>query len=297
MPLNISREMLQKRPEVAQIRKAVTGRVLSELQSLAEKDADGYTKVWETFGAVIKEGLYEDPERRDALLALARFRTTASQEGWRSLKDYVGSLKESQTAIYYATGETLEKLKASPQLEGFGARGVEVLLLTDPIDSFWVMSALGYEGKPFKSVTKGEADLQAVALATPAAAEGTSAKAGEIAAAMQVTLTGAVTAVRLSKRLVESPACLVASEGGPDRELERLLARQGESLQRMPVLEINPGHALVRTLEEALQETDRRRFEDLSWVLLEEARILEGGSPADPARFAERLNRLLMRSA
>jgi molecular chaperone HtpG len=295
MPLNISREMLQKRPEVAQIRKAVTGKVLSEIASFAAKDAEGYLKVWETFGAVLKEGLYEDPERRDALLELARFRTTASGEGWRSLKDYVASLKESQTAIYYATGESHEKLKSSPQLEGFRARGVEVVLLADPIDSFWVMSALGFDGKPFKSVTKGDSDLQAIPLASALPDSSSEpGNAGEIAAALQETLKDAVTAVRLSKRLVESPACLVAPEGGPDRELERLLARQGnEGLGTKPVLEINPSHSLVRILGEAHRSADRRRFEDLAWLVLDQARILEGGTPMEPGRFAERLNRLL----
>ncbi len=294
MPLNVSREMLQDRPEVAQIRKAVSNRVLSELATLADKDAAAYQKVWEAFGAVLKEGLYEDPERRDQLLGLARFRSTTSGDGWRSLADYLASLKESQTAIFYATGETLAKLKASPQLEGFRARGVEVLLLADPIDSFWVTAALGFDGKPFRSVTKGEADLQAIPLEHPVTSPEATATASDLARAMEQILKSAVTAVRLSRRLVESAVCLVAPEGGPDRELERLLARQSQGVGLNPVLEINANHALVKAADAARSSGSTQRLEDLSWLLLDEARILEGGSPAEPAKFAERLNRLLL---
>ena len=164
LPLNVSREMIQESPLLAAIKKGVTSRVLSELEKLAQNDAEAYAKVWETFGPVLKEGLYEDFERRQTLLGLARFKTTASGGGWRSLKDYVGALKENQTAIYYVTGTDLARLEASPQLEGFRARGIEVLLLPDPVDSFWVTAGVDYEGKPFKSVTQGAADLALIPL-------------------------------------------------------------------------------------------------------------------------------------
>ena len=155
LPLNVSREMIQDSPLLGAIKKGVTNRILSELDKLAQNDGEAYGKVWEAFGAVLKEGLYEDFERRQQLLGLARFKTTASGGGWRSLKDYVGALRENQTAIYYVTGTDLARLEASPQLEGFRARGIEVLLLPDPVDSFWVTSGLEYEGKPFKSATQG----------------------------------------------------------------------------------------------------------------------------------------------
>ena len=142
----------------------MTNRILSELDKLAQNDAEAYAKVWEAFGPVLKEGLYEDFERRQQLLGLARFKTTASGGGWRSLKDYVGALRENQTAIYYVTGSDLARLEASPQLEGFRARGIEVLLLPDPVDSFWVTAGVDYEGKPFKSVTQGAADLALIPL-------------------------------------------------------------------------------------------------------------------------------------
>src|SRR3954467_10849141 len=159
LPLNVSREMIQESPILAAIKKGVTSRVLSDLEKLAQSDPEAYAKVWETFGPVLKEGLYVDFERRRTLLGLARFKTTASGEGWRSLKEYVGALRENQTAIYYVTGSDLARLETSPQLEGFRARGVEVLLLPDPVDSFWVTADVDYEGKPFKSVTQGAADL------------------------------------------------------------------------------------------------------------------------------------------
>lgn len=161
MPLNLSREMLQDNPTVASIRKAVTGRVLKELKVCAEKDGDKYAKIWESFGPVLKEGLYEDMARRDDLFELARFRTTNSLDGETvALKAYVEAMKENQTAIYYVTGETAEKVAQSPQLEGYKARGLDVLLLSDPVDSFWVRTALGFDGKPFKSITQGSDDLE-----------------------------------------------------------------------------------------------------------------------------------------
>ena len=147
LPLNVSREMIQESPILAAIKKGVTSRVLADLDKLAQNDPEAYAKVWETFGPVLKEGLYEDFERRGTLLGLARFKTTASGGGWRSLKDYVGALRENQTAIYYVTGSDLARLETSPQLEGFRARGIEVLLLPDPVDSFWVTAGVGLRGQ------------------------------------------------------------------------------------------------------------------------------------------------------
>ena len=158
LPLNISREMLQKNPQVAQMRKAITGRVLGELETLASKDASAFGKVWEAFGGVLKEGIYEDPERRDQLLALARFSTTRDG-GLRSLADYVADLKPNQTEIYYLAGDSIDRLKASPKLEAARSRGVEVLLLTDPVDAFWTALSLGFQGKPLKSLSQGDVDF------------------------------------------------------------------------------------------------------------------------------------------
>ena len=163
LPLNVSREMLQNNPQVAAIRNAVTGRVLGELESLASKDAAAFNKIWEAFGSLLKEGIYEDRERRDQLLALARF-TTTKDAGLRSLREYVADLKPNQTDIYYLVGESIDRLKASPKLEAARARGVEVLLLTDHVDAFWTAMPLGFEGKPLKSLSQGDVDFGLVPL-------------------------------------------------------------------------------------------------------------------------------------
>ncbi len=165
LPLNVSREMVQNSPIFAAIRKGVTNRVLGDLTKMADTDAEGFAKVWENFGAVLKEGIYEDPERRDGLFKLARFASTQHPDGGRTLAQYVADLRENQTAIYYLVGDDLARLKTSPQLEGFRARGIEVLLLPDAVDAFWVQNAVGFEGKPFKSVTQGAADIKSVPLA------------------------------------------------------------------------------------------------------------------------------------
>ena len=294
MPLNISREMLQNNPMVASIRKALTNRVLSELKTLAEKDAEAYAKLWTDFGAVLKEGLYEDHERRDALYELMRFPTTTGGDAQRSLKDYIANLKPNQTEIYYLTGESLDRLKASPQLEGFRARGIEVLLLADPVDNFWVMTALGYQGKPFRSITQGEAKLDAIALVEGAKAPvSASATTGQLIDALKRSLGATVSDVKVSSRLINSPACLVASAAGPDRGMDKIMSKQTGRPAAAPILEINAGHLLVRKLD-ATRSGDKASFDDLAWLLLDQARILEGGTPEDPAKFAERMNRLLL---
>ncbi|QRM33785.1 molecular chaperone HtpG [Microvirga sp. VF16] len=298
LPLNVSREMIQESPLLAAIKKGVTSRVLSELEKLAQNDAEAYTKVWEIFGPVLKEGLYEDFERRSTLLGLARFKTTASGSGWHSLKDYVGSLKENQTAIYYVTGTDLARLEASPQLEGFRARGIEVLLLPDAVDSFWVTAGVDYEGKPFKSITQGGADLALIPLVD--AKDNADAPATEVVSrfiqAVKAILGDAVADVRASERLTESAVCLVASETGMDRQLERLLARAGQlGSAAKPVLEINPRHDLVVALAD-LGDVEQTLREDAAHLLLDEARILDGELPADAKAFSQRLARVMQRS-
>src|SRR5690606_24888832 len=177
LPLNLSREMIQESPLLAAIRKGVTNRILGDLAKLAENDAEAYAKVWENFGVVLKEGLYEDWERREQLLKLARFRTTTSGESLRSLAEYVAAMKEGQGAIYYIAGDDRSRLEAWPQLEGFKTRGIEVLLLTDPVDSFWTTTAPEHDGKQFRSVTQGTADLAQVPLVEGAEAPATETSA------------------------------------------------------------------------------------------------------------------------
>jgi molecular chaperone HtpG len=298
MPLNISREMLQNNPTVAQIRKAVTNRVIGELKKCAEGQPETFNKVWDAFGAVIKEGLYEDMERRDQIYEIARFRTTRGEHA--SLKDYVERLVANQTAIYYLTAEDSAKAKASPQLEGFAARGIEVLLLTDPVDTFWVRTALGFEGKPFKSITQGSADLDLIPLPEAPSLEETDDKSiAVLVAAMKQTLGEAVKEVRRSTRLTDSPVCLIADALGLDRTLERLLARQGQPGAKAgaPILEINPHHAIIRSLAQRVTTGGvTEDVEDAVRLLLDEAFILEGEALSDPAGFARRLSDLMQRT-
>jgi molecular chaperone HtpG len=297
LPLNVSREMIQESPILTAIKKGVTSRVLGDLEKLAEKEPDNYTKIWDLFGPVLKEGIYEDYERRDALLALARFKTTASAGSWRSLKDYVASLKENQTAIYYLAGDDIARLETSPHLEGFRARGVEVLFLPDPVDSFWVTSAPSFEGKPFKSVTQGAADLALIPRldAKDEAAPATDAAITDFLAFTKSALGDAVADVRVSDRLTDSAVCLVAAEHGPDRQLERLLAGAGRiTSAAKPILEVNPRHQLIVALA-ALSDDERAFKDDAAHLLFDEARVLDGERPTDARAFSDRLARVLGR--
>ncbi len=296
LPLNVSREMIQKSEVFAAIRKGVTNRLVQELGKLVESEPEKFAKVWEHFGAVIKEGLYEDPERRDGLFKIARFVTTAHPDGGRTLADYVASLRENQTAIYYLTGDEPKRLAASPQLEGFRARGVEVLLLSDPVDAFWVSTAAGFDGKPFKSVSQGAADIKSIALAEGAKAPAEAS--GEVAtliAFLKQTLEAEIADARASDRLTDSVACLVAPEFGPDRQLEKMLAAHGRLSERAkPILEINPIHALTMSLAGKLRDgADKGLIEDSAHLILDEARVLEGGQVEDPPAFAARLRRVM----
>ena len=296
MPLNISREMLQNNPQVAAIRKAVTNKVLSELKKLSESDEAAFLRIWDVFGPVLKEGLYEDMERRDQLYEIVRFRTTAGDAV--SLKDYVARLRENQTAIYYLTAEDMAKAQASPQLEGYRARDVEVLLLTDPVDSFWVRTALGFDGKPFKSVTQGAADLDLIKPRDDAApAKADEAQTAVLVAALKQALEGRVKDVRASQRLTESPVCIV-NDSAMDRTLEKLLSRQKDSgvAVSAPILEINPGHALIKALAARVKTDGASSVAEAAQLLLDQAFIIEGEPVPDAAGFARRLAGVMARA-
>jgi molecular chaperone HtpG len=296
MPLNLSREMLQNNPDVAAIRKALANRVLSELKKCADTDAATFGKIWSTFAPVIKEGLYEDFERRDQLFEIARFTSTKGENV--SLRDYVSGLKENQTAIYYLTAEDAAKAAASPQLEGYKARDVEVLLLTDPVDSFWVRTALGFDGKPFRSIAQGESDLDSIKPADgkekPA---DVNAATATLLAAIKQALGDKVKDVRASRRLTDSAVCLV-NDGHMDRTLEKLLARQKDSGVNVsaPVLEVNPGHAMIGALAELAASKGADAVADAAHLLLDQAQVLEGEPLADPAAFARRLSDVMQRA-
>src|SRR3982751_4796003 len=289
LPLNISREMLQNNPQLTQIRKAVTGRVISELESLGEKEPETFAKIWDAFGPVIKEGIWEDFERREKLLALSRFTTTTGEK--RSLRQYVEDLKPNQTDIYYLVGDSIERLKSNPKLESAIARGIEVLLLTDPVDAFWTSARLEFGGKPLKSLSQGDVDFGLIPLIDDNAdKEKPGADEATTIAIIKDALGDKVSDVRASQRLTTSASCLVAGGAGRDRQLERLLAMENRGAVTKPILEINMRHPLVAAIAE---RKDAAR--DLSLLLLEQAQILDGELPEDPAAFANRLNQLVLR--
>jgi len=293
LPLNISREMLQNNPQLAQIRKAVTSRVITELENLGDKEPETFAKIWDGFGPVIKEGIWEDYERREKLLGLSRFTTTAGEK--RSIKQYVEDLKPNQTEIYYLTGESVERLKANPKLESATARGIEVLLLTDPVDAFWTSAPLDFGGKPLKSLSQGDIDFGLIPLLEEKSEEDKAKDKPQtdeaaVIAVIKDTLGERVSDVRASQRLTSSASCLVAGGDGRDRALERLLAAQNRGAATKPILEINMRHPLVTAIAGASDAA-----KDLSFLLLEQAQILDGELPEDPAAFANRLNQLVLK--
>ncbi|MBY3047805.1 molecular chaperone HtpG [Rhizobium leguminosarum] len=292
LPLNISREMIQESPVLTAIRKGVTSRILAALEKMADSETETFGIFWGLFGAIVKEGIYEDFERRPQLLKLARFHTTAVEGATRSLTEYVAAMKEGQSSIFYISGSNLEQLIGSPQLEGFRAKGIEVLLLTDSVDSFWPTNVSDFEGKLFKSVTQGLADLNNIA-GEAGIDEQKQEASSEVAAFIDFArgaLGQEVADVRVSGRLTESAVCLVASEHGPDRQLEKMLQGAGRlQTASKPVLEINARSQLVRSIASM---DDHAFREDAAWLLLDEARILDGDKPANPRAFAERQARL-----
>ena len=298
LPLNVSREMLQHNPVLARMRGQIVKRVLGELAKKAKDEPAEYAKFWENFGAVLKEGIYEDRENRDAILELARFRSTAG-DGLIALDDYVGRMKPGQEAIYTITGDTLEAVSKSPQLEGFRARGLEVLLMTDPVDEFWTQGVSEYKKKPFKSVTRGAADLDKIVPEDKkdGAAEKPEGEVASLIALLKLTLGEAVKDVRASKRLTDSAVCLVADEHDIDMHLERLLRQHRQAAgDSKRILEINPRHALIaRLVELAGKDGATAALGDFAWLLLDQARILEGEPLPDPAAFAKRLSAVLAR--
>ncbi|WP_342452805.1 molecular chaperone HtpG [Roseomonas indoligenes] len=290
LPLNVSREMLQATPVLARIRKSVTNRVLSELKTRA-KEGEGYATFWENFGPVLKEGIYEDTEHRKDLAGLLRFRSSAV-EGWTSLADYVARMKEGQEAIYVLSGDSTEALAKSPQLEGFRARGVEVLLLSDGIDAFWPERLGSFEEKPIRSITQGSVDLSKIG--GEDVAQGEAADVSKLVPLLKDALKEDVSEVRATDRLVDSAVVLAAPEFGPDLHMQRLLQRAGRDFGAMkPVLEINPRHPLVRGLAAKAEAGD---VADAAGLLLDLARVQDGDTPRDPAAFTRRVAEALAAS-
>ena len=303
LPLNVSREMLQNNPALTRIKSALVKRVLSELKKQADKKPEEYATFWENFGAVLKEGIYEDQENRDAVLKLARFKSTHSDE-LTSLDDYVGRMKEGQEAIYYISGEDVEALAKSPQLEGFKSRNIEVLFMTDPVDEFWLPAIGDYEEKPLRSATRAGTDLDNISTDDAKGADKDDNKKEEdrdtpgldaLVAMVKLELGDKVKDVRLSNRLTDSPVCLSADEGDMDIRLEQLLRQHNQLNEQISrVLEINGKHPLITALAGiAGSDGAGSKVSDAAWLLLDQARILEGEPLPDPTSFVRRMADLM----
>jgi len=295
LSLNISREMLQTDPKMAKIGSGLVKRVLGALEKKAKKAPDEFVTFWDAFGVVLKEGLIEQNPYQERLLKLCRFTSTQDAK-LTTLSEYVERMKEGQDAIYYIAGDDPAQVTHSPHLEGFKAKGVEVLLLTDPVDEFWVRSMDKFEGKTFKSITRGVAELDDIVGADKAEDkpdEADTPALETLIAALKLELGETVKDVRPSKRLTDSAVCLVADENDMDVNLERMLRKQGQLNGAIPrVLELNPNHAVVKKLAtrvDAGVSADDELLKDAAHLLLDQARLAEGEAPADLAAFAKRL--------
>jgi molecular chaperone HtpG len=293
LPLNVSRELLQNNRTVEKIKSALVKRTLDLLEELAADKPAEYAEFWKTFGAVLKEGVIEDPAQKERIAKLLRFHSTASagDAAQVTLADYVSRMKTDQKSIYYLTADALAAARNSPHLEGFRARGLEVLLLTDRIDE-WVASHLHeFEGKPLANVASAGADI-ASAIETPDKAAAESAYKETLEHIGKVLL-GKIASARVSARLTESPAVLVAGEFGISMRMNRILKQAGQNnpFATLPILELNPKHPLVERLKST---EDESAFADLTRVLYDQAMLAEGGELDDPATFVQRVNKLIV---
>ena len=300
LPLNVSREILQRSSDVEAIRNTAVKRTLARLEELADKQPETYRTVWTEFGRVLKEGIGEDPGNQDRLARLLRFASTHADTPVQSvsLADYVERMRDGQQAIYYVTADSFDAARQSPHLEVFRKKGVEVLLLHDRVDEWVVGNLPKFDDKPLQSVAQGDLDLGELAAGSEEAQppdEQADADLQPLAERMQKALGDRASGVRLTHRLTESPACLVSDAPGMSANLERMLRAAGQAVPNLPlVLEINPTHPIVARLKD---ETDDERFQDWSHVLFDQSMLAEGGHLADPAAFVKRLNRLLLEMA
>ncbi|WP_105101501.1 molecular chaperone HtpG [Microbulbifer pacificus] len=295
LPLNVSREILQKDQNTDAIKSALTKRVLDMLDKLANKDADEYQKFWDLFGSVMKEGPAEDFANKDKIAKLLRFSTTHTDSAKQdqSLEAYVGRMKDGQKHIYYVCADNFATAKSSPYLEVFRKKGIEVLLLTDQVDEWFVGHMREFDGKQFQDVAKGALDLgDAENADDKAEREKVEKEAGALVERVKEVLESRVEDVRATTRLVDSPACLVASDNDMGLQMRRILEQAGQKLpDAKPIFELNPNHPLVQRLD---QEQDEDRFADLTNILLDQANLAAGNQLEDPADYVRRLNALLL---
>ncbi len=291
LPLNVSRELLQESRDVKAIREGSTKKVLSMLEGVAENQKDKYAAFWEQFGSVLKEGIGEDHANRERLAKLYRFASTHADSGV-GFEDYVGRVKEGQDAIYYVTADNLTTAKNSPQLEIFRKKGIEVLLLTDRVDEWMLSHLYEFDGKPLTSVAKGGIDLGNLQdEEEKKAAEATAEALKPLLDKLKAALKDRAKDVRTTTRLVDSPACVVADDGDMSGHLARMLKQAGQDAPKsLPILEVNPEHALLKRLDSA---AGAERFDDLAHILFDQALLAEGGQLEDPAGYVRRVNNLL----
>jgi len=294
--LNVSRELLQHNKTLDRIGKAVVRRILSELKKMHDKKLEDYDALWAQFGVILKEGMYEDSDNREKLLAISRFQSSA-QDGLTGLSEYVSRMKDGQDVIYYLSADTITNAEMSPHLEGFKARGIEVLYFTDPVDEFWLPLVPEFEGKSFASITKGGVDIDKFDAETKDDASDETPDIAALIAAMKEALGDSVADIRISKTLTDSPACLVADEGGMDIQMQRLMKAHDPNFADQPrILEVNPKHDLVQSLQALAQKGGEGEIvNDASFMMFEQSLILEGKPPQDVAAFSLRMTRLMVR--
>lgn len=292
LPLNISRETLQHNAVLAKIRQSLVNRIYSELKKKAEKDTESYLKFWESFGAVLKEGLCDISESRDKLLEICRFKTALGGDSYKSFDDYIAAMKPEQKEVYYLTGSSVEMMKQNPQLEGFIERGIDVILLGDSVDDFWVNVVPDYKEKPLRSITRAGVDLSDIPTTEKQDVEPVK-DSTKLLAFIKQTLGGAVKDVRTTTKLHHTPACLAADENGMDLRFERFMYEQKQLPARgAKILEVNTAHPAIQKLESQMDSDDGK---DLALLIFDQACILEGEELSDPAAFAKRFNRLLIK--
>ena len=297
LDLNVSREMLQQVPAINKIKKTIIRRVLSELKKQAGKKQEEYQKFWLDFGLVIKEGLYEDQDFREKILELCRFYSCRKGD-YISLAQYVSEMKEKQEEIYYLSSETVEQAEMSPHIEGFKARDIDVIVLSDPIDEFWLPLVPDFEGKKFKSASRGALDLDKFESENSEKKKADPSKFDLLIARIKTNLGEKISDVRLSSTLTESPVCLVADEGGMDIQMERLMKAHNRDFQGAPrILEINPDHELVIALNKLADakssSKENELVDDAAFLLFDQAQIIEGRMPADLTAFSKRMTRIM----
>ncbi len=283
LDLNVSREMLQQVPAINKIKKSIIRRVLSELKKQAGKNQEAYENFWLEFGLVVKEGLYEDADFREKILELCRF-YSCRKGGYISLAEYVSEMKEKQEEIYYLSSETVEQAEISPHIEGFKARDIDVIVLSDPIDEFWLPLVPEFEGKKFKSASRGAHDLDKFEQEDTEKKKADPSEFDMLMARIKTNLGEQIADVRLSSTLTESPACLVADENGMDIQMERLMKAHNKDFQGAPrILELNPDHDLVAALNKMADAKSGSKenglVDDASHLLFDQAQILEGACP------------------